>query len=275
MIYPVILCGGFGTRLWPLSRRSYPKQFVPLVGNETLFQASVLRLSGDGPLAFAAPIVLTGSDFRFIVTEQLHAIGIDPGAILIEPESRNTAPAILAAALHLYKQDPEAVMLVAPSDHVVPDTEAFHCAVSKGLEAVAAGKLVTFGIAPSHAETAYGYLELVENPDGTGADSIGRHVQPSRLPRFSRPHSPRAATAPPQGDSRLARAHRPAAHRPSAQAHCRSRPRCARATTSTRARSARPSTPVAATSACSSRRPRPAPVAAGAPGCSSRCSSMS
>ncbi len=169
MIYPVILCGGFGTRLWPLSRRSYPKQFVPLVGNETLFQASVQRLSGDGPLAFAAPIVLTGSDFRFIVTEQLHAIGIDPGAILIEPESRNTAPAILAAALHLHKQDPEAVMLVAPSDHVVPDTEAFHCAVSKGLEAVAAGKLVTFGIAPSHAETAYGYLELVENPDGTGA----------------------------------------------------------------------------------------------------------
>ncbi|MBU2329150.1 MAG: mannose-1-phosphate guanylyltransferase/mannose-6-phosphate isomerase, partial [Alphaproteobacteria bacterium] len=100
MITPVLLCGGSGTRLWPLSRKSYPKQFVPLVGEETLFQASAKRLSGRASdLAFAAPLVLTNSDFRFIVTEQLMAIGIDPGAILIEPEGRNTAPAILAAAL--------------------------------------------------------------------------------------------------------------------------------------------------------------------------------
>ena len=163
MITPVILCGGSGTRLWPLSRKSYPKQFVPLVGEQTLFQGSALRMTGD---LFAKPVVITNSDFRFIVTEQLQAVGIDPGAILIEPEGRNTAPAVLAAALYLQKTDPNAVMLVAPSDHVVPDTEAFQAAVSAGLEAVKEGKLVTFGINPTHAETAYGYLELTAPSDG-------------------------------------------------------------------------------------------------------------
>lgn len=168
-ITPVILCGGSGTRLWPLSRKSYPKQFVPLVSEKTLFQASAKRLSGTTEaLSFAAPAVLTGSDFRFIVTEQLAEIGIDPGAILIEPESRNTAPAILAAALHLVASDPETIMLVAPSDHVVPDTEAFHAAIERGLDAIAEGKLVTFGIKPTIAETAYGYLELASQPDASG-----------------------------------------------------------------------------------------------------------
>ena len=112
MITPILLCGGSGTRLWPLSRKSYPKQFVPLVGETTLFQASAERLSGEG---FAAPLVLTNSDFRFIVTEQLAEAGIDPGAILIEPEGRNTAPAVLAAALWLEKSDPDGLMLGAPS----------------------------------------------------------------------------------------------------------------------------------------------------------------
>lgn len=168
-ITPVILCGGSGTRLWPLSRKSYPKQFVPLIDAQTLFQASVKRLSGTSPgLEFKAPMILTRSDFRFIVTEQLASIGIDPGAILIEPEGRNTAPAILAAALYLSKTDPDAVMLVAPSDHVIPDTAAFHAAVEKGLSAVDAGKLVTFGIKPTHAQTAYGYLELTAQPDDSG-----------------------------------------------------------------------------------------------------------
>jgi len=96
LITPVILCGGSGTRLWPLSRKSYPKQFVPLVGEQTLFQSSALRMAGA---EFAAPIVITNSDFRFIVVEQLQEVGIDPGAILIEPEGRNTAPAVLASAL--------------------------------------------------------------------------------------------------------------------------------------------------------------------------------
>ncbi|WP_376870456.1 mannose-1-phosphate guanylyltransferase/mannose-6-phosphate isomerase [Albirhodobacter sp. R86504] len=168
MITPVILCGGSGTRLWPLSRKSYPKQFVPLLGGKTLFQSSAERLTSSAGLGFAAPVVLTGSDFRFIVTEQLNEIGIDPGAIIIEPEARNTAPAILAAALYLYAADAEAVMLVAPSDHVVPDTAAFHAAIARGMQAVERGKLVTFGIQPTHAETGYGYLELASRPDGSG-----------------------------------------------------------------------------------------------------------
>jgi len=163
MITPVILCGGSGTRLWPLSRKSYPKQFVPLIGEHTLFQSSALRMTGA---EFGRPVVITNSDFRFIVTEQLQDVGIDPGAILIEPEGRNTAPAVLAAALYLAKQDPEAIMLVAPSDHVVPDTSAFQAAVAKGMTAVESGQLVTFGITPTHAETAYGYLELSETPAG-------------------------------------------------------------------------------------------------------------
>ncbi len=184
---PVLLCGGSGTRLWPLSRKSYPKQFVPLVGEETLFQASARRLAGAGEgLSFAPPVVLTNSDFRFIVTEQLAAAGIDPGAILIEPEGRNTAPAILAAALHLAAIDPEAIMLVAPSDHVIPDAAAFRAAVARGIPAVEAGDMVTFGIAPSHAETAYGYLELTGPPDDIGT--------PVKLSRFvEKPDAGRAS----------------------------------------------------------------------------------
>ena len=157
MITPVILCGGSGTRLWPLSRQSYPKQFVPLTGETTLFQQSARRLAGPD---FAPPLVLTNADFRFIVTQQLTEAGIDPGAVLIEPEGRNTAPAILAAALWLERTDPEGMMLVAPSDHVVPDATAFAAAVEAGLEAARDGRLVTFGIAPDRPETGYGYLEL-------------------------------------------------------------------------------------------------------------------
>ena len=173
MITPVILCGGSGTRLWPLSRKSYPKQFVPLVGENTLFQGSALRMQGAD---FAAPVVITNSDFRFIVVEQLQEVGIDPGAILIEPEGRNTAPAVLSAALHLQKEDPEAIMLVAPSDHVVPDVAAFQAAVERGLEAVEQGQLVTFGIAPTRPETGYGYLELSEASDG-GPVALRRFVE--------------------------------------------------------------------------------------------------
>lgn len=164
-----MLCGGSGTRLWPLSRKSYPKQFVPLTGTKTLFQASVERLSGD---PFDAPVVLTNSDFRFIVTEQMMEIGVDPGAILIEPEGRNTAPAILAAALWLERSDPEALMLVAPSDHVVPDVEAFRAAVETGTKAARDGQLVTFGITPTHPETGYGYLELPQAPGAGTPQSL-------------------------------------------------------------------------------------------------------
>ncbi|SFJ56893.1 mannose-1-phosphate guanylyltransferase/mannose-6-phosphate isomerase [Celeribacter neptunius] len=166
LVSPVILCGGSGTRLWPLSRQSYPKQFVPLVGNNTLFQDSVIRLSeGFDGIDFLAPTIVTASDFRFIVAEQLAQIGIDPGTILIEPQSRNTAPAILAAAHYLAETDPETILLVAPSDHVLQDPVAFHAAVKKGLAAVEAGKLVTFGVKPTRPETAYGYLELATLPN--------------------------------------------------------------------------------------------------------------
>jgi len=173
-ITPVLLCGGSGTRLWPLSRKSYPKQFAPLVVGQTLFEISAQRLSGD---AFCAPLVLTNSDFRFIVTEQLASAGIDPGAILIEPDSRNTAPAILAAALYLHNQDPDAMMLVAPSDHVIPDTTAFQTAIMSGVEAAKAGQLVTFGITPTRAETGYGYLKLSDDPIEGQVTPLERFVE--------------------------------------------------------------------------------------------------
>ena len=174
LITPVLLCGGSGTRLWPLSRKSYPKQFVPLTGEETLFQASAKRLSGRN---FAEPVVVTGSDFRFIVTEQLQAVGIDPGSILIEPEAKNTAPAILAASLHVTQSDPDGLVLIAPSDHVIPDAAAFRAAVSQGVNAAKEGAIVTFGITPSRPETGYGYLELAETPKGQGATPLTRFVE--------------------------------------------------------------------------------------------------
>jgi len=161
MIYPVILAGGSGTRLWPLSRKSYPKQFAPLVGEDSLYQASLKRLSGEG---FGAPVVLTNTDFRFIVTEQLSEAGFEEAKILIEPVARNTAPAILAAALVL-KDQPDALMLVAPSDHVIDDPKAFRRAVMAGADAAKAGQLVAFGIRPIRAETGYGYLELDKKLD--------------------------------------------------------------------------------------------------------------
>ncbi len=182
-ITPVLLCGGSGTRLWPISRKSYPKQFVRLIGDESLFAASAKRLSGTG---YANPVIVTGSDFRFIVTEQLLEVGIDPGSILIEPDARNTAPAVLAAALHVGAHDPEALILIAPSDHAIIDPAAFRAAVDRGVPAAKAGQIVTFGIVPTHAETGYGWLELaspaaadpvplrrlVEKPDAARAQDM-------------------------------------------------------------------------------------------------------
>lgn len=161
-IHPVILCGGSGTRLWPLSRQSYPKQFAKLMGEESLFQDAARRLSGEG---FEAPLIVTGNAFRFIVTEQLAAVETAPRAILIEPEGRNTAPAILAAALVLAKADRQALMLVAPSDHTIPAAAAFRAAVRKASARALAGDLVTFGITPTRPETGYGYLELAAGTD--------------------------------------------------------------------------------------------------------------
>jgi len=168
MIYPVILCGGSGTRLWPSSRKSYPKQFSALIGETSLFQATVKRLAGP---EFGAPLVLTNADFRFLATDQLASLGVDDATILIEPVGRNTAPAILTAALHL-KDEPDALMLVAPSDHVIPDNAAFAAAVKAGADVAASGQLVTFGITPDRPETGYGYLELGAQPKDGVAQAL-------------------------------------------------------------------------------------------------------
>lgn len=157
LIHPILLCGGSGTRLWPLSRKSYPKQFVKLTGEESLYQASARRLSGAG---FAAPSIVTASDFRFIVIEQLAALEIAPADILIETSAKNTAASICAAALSLEARAPGALMLVAPSDHVIPDAPRFRAAVQAAAPTAEAGQLVTFGIRPDRAETGYGWLEL-------------------------------------------------------------------------------------------------------------------
>lgn len=164
MITPVILCGGSGTRLWPLSRKSFPKQFANLLGQESLFQLTAQRFSRTG---FADPVLITGHDFRFIVTEQLDDIGITASGTFIEPEGRNTAPAAIAAALLLHRQNPDAMLLLTPSDHTVADPAAFCAAVERGCGAAETGQIVTFGITPSRAETGYGWLEVgAERQDG-------------------------------------------------------------------------------------------------------------
>ncbi|QPH55959.1 mannose-1-phosphate guanylyltransferase/mannose-6-phosphate isomerase [Pontivivens ytuae] len=173
-ITPVLLCGGSGTRLWPLSRRSYPKQFAPLTGPESLFQSSARRLSAPG---FAPPLAVTGEEFRFIVGEQLRAIGIEGGTILIEPAARNTAPAVLAAALWLERTDPDGLMLVAPSDHEIRDPEGFRQTVLSAVPAAQEDGIVTFGIVPTRPETGYGWLEPEAASDAKGPAPLRRFVE--------------------------------------------------------------------------------------------------
>lgn len=181
-VYPVLLAGGSGTRLWPLSRKSFPKQFSRLIGEKTLFQSSAQRLTSSSMLDFAQHITLTNSDFRFIIGEQLQEIGIDPGPILIEPEGKNTAPAVLAASLFAHSRDENAVLLVAPSDHVIPDTNDFHEAIIVGLAHVQNQKMVTFGIEPTHPETGYGYLKLsTDTLDEYGSSDLKAFVEKPNL----------------------------------------------------------------------------------------------
>ena len=175
-ITPVLLAGGSGTRLWPLSRKSYPKQFTTLTDSISLFQQSAVRLARSQVLSFSSPITLTNSDFRFVVGDQLKSVGLEPGTILVEPESKNTAPAILAASMFAVKSSSDAILLVAPSDHIISNVLTFHEAILSGLDAVNQGKIVTFGIKPRYPETGYGYLELSDN-DSQSALEVSRFIE--------------------------------------------------------------------------------------------------
>jgi mannose-1-phosphate guanylyltransferase/mannose-6-phosphate isomerase len=155
-ITPVILSGGSGSRLWPLSREQYPKQLQALTGEHTLIQDTALRLGPETTPTVTPPIIVCNDAHRFIVAEQLRAVGIDPKAIIIEPEGRNTAPAVAVAAL---VADPDALLLVMPSDHLIRKPESFRVAVATALPLAREGKLVTFGITPSGPSTAYGYIK--------------------------------------------------------------------------------------------------------------------
>ncbi|MHB8621958.1 MAG: mannose-1-phosphate guanylyltransferase/mannose-6-phosphate isomerase [Sulfuricaulis sp.] len=169
-INPVILSGGSGTRLWPLSREHYPKQLLCLIGDQTLLQQTVSRL--DGLANVAAPLLVCNEDHRFLIAEQLRQLDKAPADIVLEPVGRNTAPALTLAALALVKRTPEDdLMLVMPADHVIRHTDKFHAAVQQGVSLAQTGKLVTFGIVPTAPETGYGYIKK-----GTGS-SVAAFVE--------------------------------------------------------------------------------------------------
>lgn len=170
-ILPVILSGGSGTRLWPLSREAYPKQFLPLVGDVTMLQATWNRVAA---IAGKAPIVVANQEHRFMAAEQLRECNVVPQALILEPIGRNTAPAIAIAALQALSSNDDALLLVLPSDHVVRDESAFHQAVKLAAVAAQGGKLVTFGIVPTAAETGYGYIKA--HP-GEGVRPVDRFVE--------------------------------------------------------------------------------------------------
>jgi len=154
MIHPVILSGGSGTRLWPMSRSLYPKQLLALVGERSLLQETALRVIGDP--GFAAPLIIANEEHRFIIAEQLREIGAVADALVLEPVGRNTAPAATVAALRLAAEDPDALMLVMASNHVILDVRAFCEAVQRAAAAARAGYLVCLGISPDRPETGYG-----------------------------------------------------------------------------------------------------------------------
>ncbi|MGB3622758.1 mannose-1-phosphate guanylyltransferase/mannose-6-phosphate isomerase [Ketobacter sp. MCCC 1A13808] len=161
---PVVLSGGSGSRLWPLSRSSHPKQFLPLCSDQSMVQETLTRLSRS--VASQSPIFVTAEDQRFLLAEQIRSLGVSDSRIILEPARRNTAPAIALACLCALEQDPEAVVLVLPSDHHIKDQPAFHEALALANAAALEGKLVTFGIVPSKPETGYGYIKVGNQKSG-------------------------------------------------------------------------------------------------------------
>ena len=176
MIHPVILSGGSGTRLWPMSRSRYPKQLLALTGARSLLQETALRVAGNAE--FAPPLIIANEEHRFIIAEQLREIAITPEAIVLEPVGRNTAPAACVAALRLAEKDPEALMLVLASDHAIADPAAFRAAVDDAAAAGRAGCLASLGITPDRAETGYGYIARGQPIDGVvGAFAVAQFVE--------------------------------------------------------------------------------------------------
>ncbi len=178
-VQPVILCGGSGTRLWPLSREQHPKQLLALLGKQTMLQTTARRLE-SGALAEAdllQPLVVVNEEYRFATAEQLRQVGITAAAILLEPEGRNTAPALTAAALAAMQDGDDPVLVVMPADHEIVKLAAFRGVVAKAVQLAEHGRLVTFGIPASSPEVGYGYIQRGQAIGGTGAESITRFVE--------------------------------------------------------------------------------------------------
>ena len=174
-LYPVILSGGSGSRLWPLSREHYPKPLLPLVSEKTLLQETACRLDDIEGLGDA--VYVCNEEHRFLVAEQVTQLGKKPATIILEPEGRNTAPALTLAALYLVKQDPDAMMVVMPADHVMTEPQQFVAAVREGGVNAGQGALVTFGIVPDGPETGYGYIKRNGEVSGTAAFTVASFVE--------------------------------------------------------------------------------------------------
>jgi mannose-1-phosphate guanylyltransferase / mannose-6-phosphate isomerase len=194
---PVLLAGGSGTRLWPLSRAGFPKQFLCLDGSSSLFQQAVSRLAGLQPdaLKLSPPLVVCNEDHRFLVLEQLREIGVEAGPLLLEPEGRNTAPALTLAALAAVEQGGDPVMVVTPADHVVRDEAAFCSAVRRAVVQAAQGHIVILGVTPTRAETGYGYVRAASTPASTSPSWRGEVDAEAIHPVQAFVEKPDAATA--------------------------------------------------------------------------------